>query len=285
MGPLRDLRASFGSISVVVPAYNAERHVVRTLDSIQDWLESQGLPHEVIVVDDGSADGTAVAVERRGRGVRVLRNRRNRGKGHSVRRGMLAATKAWALFTDVDNSTTIDHLARFAPLAATHEVIIASRRAGGALIVRRQHAVRRFLGNTFPALVHAVALPDVHDTQCGFKAFRRDAARAIFSRLRVERFAFDVEALLLARTLGYSIGEVPVRWDNPTASTVRLSTDTVRMLVDLLATTWRMRDGAPDPAPAREEDAAPDAVMAPEAPAPPSVEVVARPAARAATGR
>lgn len=280
-----DLRASFGSISVVVPAYNAEREVAHTLDAVQGWLESQGLPHEIIVVDDGSADRTAEVVERRGRGVRLLRNGRNHGKGYSVRRGMLAATNAWALFTDVDNSTTIDHLARFAPLTREHDVIIGSRRAMGALIVRRQHAIRRLLGNTFPAVVHALALPDLHDTQCGFKAFRREAARNVFSRLRVERFAFDVEALMLARAQGYSIGEVPVSWDNPTSSTVRLGTDTVRMLMDLLGTAWRLRDGAPPPVPGLSDEPAPPPERAPDDRDVGTVEVVTRPAARSIAGR
>jgi dolichyl-phosphate beta-glucosyltransferase len=202
------------------------------------------LPAEVIVVDDGSSDGTQAAVDGAAvRDVRVLRNSSNRGKGYSVRRGMLAAKSDWVLFMDADNSTSIEHLARVAPHVNAARVIIASRRLSDSRVVRPQHRLRQMLGRTFPHIVRALALPGLMDTQCGFKVFRRDAAQAIFARQTTERFAFDVEVLLLARLLRIGIAEVPVDWDNPTISTVRIRYDTIQMLWDVLRSTWRRAFG------------------------------------------
>lgn len=236
-------RDALGSVSVIIPACNAERCVADTLDAVQSWLAARDLVHEIIVVDDGSADRTAEIVERRGRGVRLLRNGVNRGKGYSVRVGMLASSHAWAMFLDVDHSTHIRHLERFAERAVDADVLIGSRRVVGARIVRRQHRLRQFLGRSFPYLVRALALRDIQDTQCGFKLFRRAAVDAIFPRQRVERFAFDVEVLLLARRMGFRIVEIPVDWDNPTDSTLRISRDTFVMFADVLRTVWRVRGG------------------------------------------
>lgn len=236
-----DLTTAFGSISVVIPAYNAEASIVSTLDAVQAYLEASGLPHEVLVVDDGGRDRTSQWVERRGRGVQLLRGEVNRGKGHSVRRGMLASRLAWGLFMDVDHSTRIENLERFAARAHDADVVIASRRVPGARIVRQQHRLRQSLGQTFPHLVRALVLPDIADTQCGFKMFRRSALEAIFSRQRIERFAFDVELLLLAKRLEYRIAEVPIDWDNPTQSTLRVGRDATRMFLDLLRLTWTYR--------------------------------------------
>lgn len=236
-----DLANAFGSVSVVIPAYNAEASVTTTLDAVQSFLEAGGVPHEILVVDDGGRDRTSQLVERRGRGIQLLRGEVNRGKGHSVRRGMLASRMAWGLFMDVDHSTRIENLERFAAHAHEADVIIASRRVPGARIVRPQHRIRQSLGRTFPYLVRALVLPDIADTQCGFKLFRRKAIEAIFTRQRIDRFAFDVELLLLARRLGYRIAEVPIDWDNPTDSTLRVGRDAARMFVDLLTLMWRFR--------------------------------------------
>ncbi|MGE3182845.1 MAG: dolichyl-phosphate beta-glucosyltransferase [Phycisphaerae bacterium] len=229
-------------LSVIVPAYNASATIVATLEDVIDWLQSRRIDFEVVVVDDGSTDDTVARIQRSFPEVRLLVNERNRGKGYSVRRGMLAAQKAWTLFMDADNSTRIHELEKFAAFAREGAaVIIASRRLPASRIVRQQHRFRQALGRTFPIFARLLALPDIHDTQCGFKLFRRDAAQAIFSRQRVDRFAFDVEVLLLAKRLGYTIQEVPISWDNPTTSTLRISRDAPRMLWDLLCSTVRLR--------------------------------------------
>lgn len=238
---MADLTKAFGSLSVVIPVYNAEREVASTLDDVQSYLEAGGVTHEILVVADGNTDRTADIVRRRGKGVQLLCNEQNRGKGFSVRRGMLASKMAWALFMDVDHSTRIENLEAFAGQAEAADVIIASRRVAGARIVRRQHRIRQTLGKMFPHLVRVLVLPDVSDTQCGFKLFRRSAVERIFSAQRVERFAFDVELLLLAQRQGLRVQEVPVDWDNPTASTLRIGRDATRMLMDLLWLFWRFR--------------------------------------------
>lgn len=239
-----DLGAHFGSLSVVIPAYNAAHQVVATLDAIQSFLDRDGIVHEVIVVDDGSQDTTRDVVTRRGGGVRLLANEGNRGKGYSVRRGMLEATCDWVLFTDVDHATPIDHLIGFAPQAASNDILIGSRRLTDSNIVRRQPRIRQAMGRVFPYLVRAFVLPQFADTQCGFKMFRRDVARDLFGRAQVDRFCFDVEILAMAVSKGYRIAELPVNWRNPEGgSTLRIVRDTARMLADLFRIRGRMKRG------------------------------------------
>jgi dolichyl-phosphate beta-glucosyltransferase len=232
---------AFESLSVVIPAYNAEGVVCDTLDRVQTYLVQQELENEVIVVDDGSTDATAQRVSERGRGVTVIRNERNRGKGYSVQRGMLTSRCAWALFMDVDHSTSIEHLERFAPFANRAEVLIASRNLPDSCIVRAQPRLRQRMGRTFPYLVRLLALPGLSDTQCGFKVFRRAVIERVFERQRCDGFCFDVEVLLIATRLGYRIAEIPVDWHNPHESTIRLWRDPARMFADLLRIAWRHR--------------------------------------------
>jgi dolichyl-phosphate beta-glucosyltransferase len=235
--------SSLGSLSVIIPAKNAAAVLAATLDDIGRFTNDAGLDTEIIVVDDGSTDDTRKLAEAHPARPRLLVNDRNRGKGYSVRRAMLEASRNWALLTDADNSTTIDHLDRFAPFASHHDVIIASRRLPGSRIIRPQPRIRQKLGQIYPYLVHHLALPGISDSQAGFKLFCRHAAHAIFSRLRTERFAFDAEALLLARLLNYRIAEVPIDWNNPADSTLRIRTDTFRMMYDLVRMTIHHRRG------------------------------------------
>lgn len=240
------MRDALGSLSVVIPAYNAAGIVAETIRECHSWLAQHGLEHEIIIVDDGSTDQTvavAIGAGVAGAPVQVLRSLENRGKGAAVRRGMLSARMNWALFMDVDHSTRIENVAQLAEVADRADVIIASRRLGGAEIVTSQPLARRFLGNLFPFLTRAAALPNVSDTQCGFKAFRGRVVKPIFDGAMVDRFAFDVEIILRGQRLGARLVEIPVRWDNPTGSTVRWRRDGPRMLVDLARTTWRHRAG------------------------------------------
>ncbi|MBC7833682.1 MAG: glycosyltransferase family 2 protein [Phycisphaerales bacterium] len=256
-------RDIFASLSLVIPVYNGSRVLRGTLADAHTYLTALDIPFEVIVVDDGSTDDSAAIAAGFGSSLpgptlRLIRSTPNRGKGHAVRIGMLAAEHDWVLFMDADHSTSIRHLDRFAPVAAgligapatsrppssrPGIVVIASRRLSTARIVRRQHPIRQALGRTFPYLVRLLAVSDLADTQCGFKLFTRTAAQSVFSRLRTEGFAFDVEALLLARKLGFRIAEVPVDWDNPIESTLKVYRHTVPMLWDVLKTKWRLRGG------------------------------------------
>ena len=210
-------------LSVVVPAYNESARLPRTLQRIGAFLA--GRPHEIVVVDDGSTDGTAEAA-RAAAGespLVVLRNDGNRGKGYAVRRGMLAARGARRLMSDADLSTPIQELARLEQaLEAGHQVAIGSRALAGARIEVRQPWYRENMGRLFNVFVRTLAVPGIRDTQCGFKLFTAAAAEAVFSAARLDGFSFDVEALFIARQLGYRVAEVPVAWRNDAATRVGL---------------------------------------------------------------
>ena len=209
--------------SVVIPAFNEARRLPPYLAEIVGYFEGRGAPYEVIVVDDGSRDGTADRVrETAGPApVRVIPLAGNEGKGAAVRHGMLAAVGAFRMFADADGATPIDELKRLeAALAAGADVAIGSRvvRDPGVAVVARPHRV--VAGRVFNGLVSRVGLPEVGDSQCGFKAFKARAAEAIFSKLRTRGFGFDVELLMLAKWQGFRIAEVAVNWTDRPGSKV-----------------------------------------------------------------
>ena len=207
------------ALSVVIPAYNEAARLPPTLERVRLYLASSGLTHEILVADDGSTDETA-AVARAG-GATVLGGGGNRGKGHATRRGMLAAQGRRRLMTDADLSTPIEDLAALmARLDEGYDIAIASRALPGARIEVRQPAYREGMGRLFNLCVRALAVPGIHDTQCGFKLFTAAAAEASFRPARLDGFSFDVETLFLARRRGLRIAEVPVRWRNDAASRV-----------------------------------------------------------------
>jgi dolichyl-phosphate beta-glucosyltransferase len=212
------------ALSIVVPAFNEAARLPRTLQRIAEHLEASRESHEILVVDDGSTDGTAeAAVRALGRGVALLRNDGNRGKGYSVRRGMLAATGARRLMTDADLSTPIEERHGLdARLDAGDDIAIGSRALPGSRIEVHQPFLREGMGRVFNLFVRLLAVPGIHDSQCGFKLFTSAAAEAVFSRCRLDGFSFDVEALHVARRLGLKIVEVPVVWRNDAASRVTL---------------------------------------------------------------
>jgi len=209
-------------LSIVIPAYNEVRRLPESLAHLNRWLGSITLRTEVLVVDDGSTDGTA-EVAREGGGVRVLRHEPNRGKGYAVRRGMLAARGERRLMTDADLSTPIEELPRLMrELDHGAEVAIGSRAVAGARIEVHQPAYREAMGRAFNRLVQLLLLPGLKDTQCGFKLFSAQAAEEAFGACRLDGFSFDVEALFVARRRGRRIAEVPVVWRNDQASRVSL---------------------------------------------------------------
>ena len=212
------------ALSVVIPALNEAARLPRSLQRIAGHLEGLWESYEILVVDDGSTDATAdTAARTLGTGVTVLRNERNRGKGYSVRRGMLAATGARRLMTDADLSTPIEELRGLgARLDAGDDIAIGSRALPGSRIEVHQPILREGTGRIFNLFVRLLAVPDVRDSQCGFKLFTAAAAEAVFSRCRLDGFSFDVEALHVARRLGLRIAEVPVVWRNDAASRVTL---------------------------------------------------------------
>ena len=207
------------ALSVVIPAYNEAARLPPTLDRVRAYLAGSGLTHEILVADDGSTDATAEIARKAG--ATVLGGGGNRGKGHATRRGMLAARGARRLMTDADLSTPIEDLALLmARLDEGYDVAIASRALAGARIEVRQPAYREGMGRLFNLLVRAVAVPGLHDTQCGFKLFTAAAAEQAFGPARLDGFSFDVETLFIARLRGLRIAEVPVTWRNDAASRV-----------------------------------------------------------------
>ncbi|MBI1790999.1 MAG: glycosyltransferase family 2 protein [Acidobacteria bacterium] len=227
------------SISIVIPAYNEEQRLPSTLERICAYLRQlEPVFAEILVVDDGSRDGTAPAAETFGPPVRLLRNPGNRGKGYSVRHGMLEAKADWVLFTDADLSAPIEELPKL--LAAVDQqgaqVAIGSRALDRSLIGVHQSVFRENAGRFFNLVMRVATGLPFHDTQCGFKLFERRAAREIFSRQQLERFGFDVEVLFIARRLGYKAVEVPVRWDNVEGSKVGMFSG-----LDGFVDLWRVR--------------------------------------------
>ena len=235
------------TLSLVIPALNESGRLPASLRSIARYFRGARLDKvEVIVVDDGSTDETAEAAARAqpllheiGASVRVLRNAGNRGKGYSVRRGMLEAEHDWVLFSDADLSAPIEEFQKLMQVAMDggHDIAIGSRAIDRSLIGVRQPCYRETVGRLFNLNVRLLTGLDIADTQCGFKLFSRPAARRIARLQRTKRFGFDVEQLYLARKLGLSVAEVPVRWNNEENSTVTLR-DGVQAFVDVWKVAW-----------------------------------------------
>ncbi|HTR34760.1 MAG TPA: dolichyl-phosphate beta-glucosyltransferase [Bryobacteraceae bacterium] len=227
------------SLSIVIPAYNEEHRLPKTLDRIVEWVEQRRFPFaEVIVVDDGSSDRTAAVVEdyrKTHASVRLLRNPGNRGKGYAVRHGMLEAAGEWVLYTDADLSAPIEEFDKLcqAAMASGAMIAIGSRAVDRSLVSVHQSPFREFSGRFFNLLMRAVTGLPFRDTQCGFKLYRADAARQIFALQKQDGFSFDVEDLLIAKKLALRAVEVPVRWANVEGTKVRLSQG-VRSFLDLV---------------------------------------------------
>jgi dolichyl-phosphate beta-glucosyltransferase len=217
------------SLSIVIPAYNEERRLPETLRQILGWLAHTSFTfRELIVVDDGSRDGTVRVVEDFAKAnpfVRLAKNPGNRGKGYAVRNGMLEAKGEWILYTDADLSTPIGEIEKLCRAAREQgaAVAIGSRAVDRSLVEVHQPALRELSGRAFNLVMRAVTGLPFRDTQCGFKLYRADAARQIFSQQKQEGFSFDVEDLLIAKKLGLRAVEVPVRWANVEGTKVRLS--------------------------------------------------------------
>ncbi|MEM9292205.1 MAG: dolichyl-phosphate beta-glucosyltransferase [Acidobacteriota bacterium] len=231
-------------LSIVIPAYNEEERLGATLGMLGRFAAEREEVVELIFVDDGSSDGTADLLadfqppELRCP-PRLLRSPQNRGKGHAVRQGMLAARGEQILFSDADLSTPLGELDRLQQALAGAKVAIGSRALAQSRIVKSQSRVRVLGGKALNLAVQLLALPGIHDTQCGFKLFTREAAQAIFRRATIDGFAFDVEVLYLARRLGFQVAEVPVEWHNAEGSKVDPLMDGLRLLRDVLRVRWR----------------------------------------------
>ena len=232
--------------SVVIPAFNEEERLPPYLHEVVSYFESRGDPYEVLVVDDGSRDATVDRARAMGQRapVRVIPLGGNEGKGAAVRRGMLAATGDYRMFADADGATPIAELKRLeAALAAGADIAIGSRamQDPGVSVVARPHRVAA--GRVFNWLVARLGLAGIGDSQCGFKAFTAHAAEVLFSRVRTRGFGFDVEILLLARSAGFRVAEVPVNWADKPGSKVGVFKTGPGMLWEIVRTRVRLRLG------------------------------------------
>jgi dolichyl-phosphate beta-glucosyltransferase len=228
-------------LSVVVPAYNEEARLEPGLRQALGYLAGRGAPYELLVVDDGSRDGTSrVAAAFAGEGVRVLRHERNRGKGAAVRTGLLASRGRKVLVSDADFSTPIEEvekLERF--LQDGTPLVIGSRGLADSQVRQRQPFCRETMGKTFNRLIRLFGVRGIRDTQCGFKLARGDEGRRLAAELKIDGFAYDVELIWLARRRGYKVAEVGVIWVNSPDSRVDPIRSSFSMLRDVL--TMRLR--------------------------------------------
>lgn len=224
-------------ISVILPVYNEEKLIASSLFKISSYLKIVQA-HEIIVVDDGSMDKTKEIVNKLGeeiKGLRIISNARNCGKGFAVRRGIFESKGEIILFSDIDLSTPIEEFDKLLFwIDKGYDVVIASREIKGAEIYHRQQFYRRVMGKVFILLVRFFLCRGIKDIECGFKCFRRKAALSIFRKLHIEGFAFDAEVLYLANMMGFKIKEVPVKWSHFRASKVNVLRDAIRAFRDLL---------------------------------------------------
>jgi len=234
-------------LSIIIPSYNEEARLPGTLQRIAEYLPTLKLRTEVLVVDDGSTDRTAAVDESfHGKltGLRVLSNGTNRGKGYSVRHGMLEAQGDMVLFTDADLSAPIEEAEKLlSPLNNGYDVAIGSRAMDRSLISTRQSIFRETAGIIFNKIVRMVLRLPFVDTQCGFKAFRRERCRIIFEQQRIEGFGFDPELLYLARHYGLQAIEIPVRWGHSEATKVNMLGDSLKMFGDIFTIRWNAMSG------------------------------------------
>ena len=228
-------------LSVIIPAYNEEKRISETLKSIDGYLSRQNYDYEILVVSDGSKDGTSNLVRGLGsdiKGLRLIDNKENHGKGYVVRQGMLDAKGDLRLFTDADNSTSIEHLDKFLPyINEGFDVVIGSIAVAGHKVASGSEPLwRRILGKVGNLFIQIMAVPGVYDTQRGFKLFTEKAVQDIFPKLTITRWGFDVEVLALARKFGHKIKELPVDWKNDPNSKVG-----IKAYVQVLIETIRVR--------------------------------------------
>jgi glycosyltransferase involved in cell wall biosynthesis len=228
-------------LSIIVPSFNEEARLPASLYLIAAYVSSQNRSAEVLVVDDGSNDRTAeVAASFADRipNLRVLTNGENRGKGYSVRHGMQEARGEYVLFTDADLSAPIEEADKLLSALRQYDIAIGSRALNRDLIDVHESLFREFAGIIFNRIVRIVLWLPFVDTQCGFKAFRREPCRIIFEQQRIERFGFDPELLYLARHHGLKATEIPVRWSHSPATKINMMRDSIQMFVDVFTIRW-----------------------------------------------
>lgn len=228
-------------LSVVIPAFNEELRITRSLRLIEDYLAAQEYSHEIIVVDDGSTDNTSEATSSSFPNVGLIRYEENHGKGYAVKQGMLAATGAYRLFYDADSSTPIEEIEKCWPkFDAGAQVVIGSRALPDSVIEVRQPWHRRAMGRMYNLLLRVLFLTNFPDTQCGFKVLTAESTDTVFSRQVMPGFGMDCEVLCIARIHGIPTSQVPVRWIDSPDTRVRAIGDSLNMFREVLIVRWNI---------------------------------------------
>lgn len=237
-------------LSVIIPAYNEAERIPLTLVDIDKHLSRAEYSYEILVVNDGSRDKTAEVVrnmEKLIKNLKLIDNDTNKGKGGTVRQGMLLARGKIRLFTDADNSTSIAHFSNMIPYFRDGcEVVICDRVIKGSRLDPPQPMYRQIPGKIGNLIIQILLLPGIWDTQCGFKAFTDEAAEKVFNLSRISGWGFDVEVLALAKKFGYKIKEIPVHWVNDLRSTVHMSAY-LKTLLETIKIRWWLWTGTYEP--------------------------------------
>ena len=238
-------------LSIVIPAFNEEKRITFLLDDLVRYFKDSPILYEVIIVDDGSSDNLAGVINNYTfslKNLRLIRNGLNKGKGFSVKRGMLEACGQKRLFLDADNSVTIENLPRFIQaLNEGADIVIGSIELPGSSKKDHNQWFRRILGVLAKKLIRFVATPGIYDTQRGFKLFRAETAEQIFNKVTIERWGFDIEVLTIAQLYRLRVTELPVIWDNPETKSINLAAyeKTLRELWQIKRNIWKGKYGGP----------------------------------------
>lgn len=226
-------------LSIIIPVFNEKEIIINTLKTIINFLVKKEYPYELIIVDDASTDDTVKIIQdflkTNSQPIILLKNNINRGKGYAVRKGVLVSRGEYILFTDADLSTPIEELDKLLFFIKNgYDIVIGSRGLKQSQLIRRQVWYREKMGKIFNLLVRILILKGIKDTQCGFKIFKTEVAKKIFLKTKINRFAFDVEVLFIAKKFNYKIKEVAITWKNRYASKVHIIKDSIIMLMDIL---------------------------------------------------
>ncbi|MCK9393874.1 MAG: dolichyl-phosphate beta-glucosyltransferase [Candidatus Paceibacterota bacterium] len=227
-------------ISIIIPAFNEEKRLLSTLYEIFNYLKLEQIKAEVIIVNDGSTDNTSLIIENvfeEFDNLKLINLEKNYGKGFAVKTGVLSASGEIVIFLDADNSTSLSHIKEVVTLIGDgYEVVIGSRDTKGSNVVEKQPLVRLGIGKIFSLFTKNIGLSTYNDTQCGFKGFKSESAKDIFSRTTIRGFAFDIEVLCIAQKYEFRIKELPVKWKNNIESKVR-----IKNIWDMFWDVWKIK--------------------------------------------
>ena len=233
-------------LSIVIPAYKEEKRIHKILDAVIDYERDHDFAIEVIVVIDGQTDKTAEVAgkyQKRIKGLKIIDRKKNKGKGYTVRQGVLAASGKYIIFVDADNATPIGQVDKLLKYGDEFEVIIGSRYVKGGRLAIPQSFFRKMGGRVLNLILQMLAVPGIVDTQCGFKLFAHDAAKEIFKRMTFDHWSFDIEVLAIARAHKYKIKEVGITWYNDPHSLVNPIKDGLKMVRDAWVVRKNLGEG------------------------------------------